>query len=173
MALEIDGLAILCAIAETPQAFPAIRQDVNKAAQALVTKQIKARGLTVAGLRQVQAALGPQPFALIVDGMKDAEVKTLAVRLDRHDPDLKAAKPTDHRRRLLALAAGTDPVAKPAAPARSAGKASAKAAATAPATARPRTGRRDAAARPPEPAGHALDSAAMAAIPPRRRKPAS
>lgn len=172
MALEIDGLAILCAIAETPQAFPAIRQDVNKAAQALVTKQIKARGLTVAGLRQIQAALGPQPFALIVDGMKDAEVKTLAVRLDKHDPDLKAAKPTDHRRRLLALAAGTDPVAKPA-PARSAGKASAKAAATAPATARPRTGRREAAARPPEPAGHALDSAAMAAIPPRRRKPAS
>ncbi|WP_407529308.1 hypothetical protein [Methylobacterium oryzisoli] len=114
MAAEVDGLAILCAITETPQAFPAIRRELNKAAQLLVTKQIKARDLTLDDLRHVRAALGPQPFALVLDGMKDSEIRNLARRLDRHDPGLGTATPADHRRRLLALAAGADPVPAPA-----------------------------------------------------------
>lgn len=115
MALEIDGLAVLCAIAEAPEAFPAIRSDVTKAAHALVTKQLKAKTLDLAGLRAVREALGPQPLALIVDGLKDAEVKALVTRLDKHHPDLKDGPAVLHRRHLMALAADLDPVAAPAA----------------------------------------------------------
>ena len=130
MALEIDGLAVLCAIAEAPEAFPAIRSDVTKAAHALVTKQLKAKTLDLPGLRAVREALGPQPLALIVDGLKDAEVKALVTRLDKHHPDLKDGPAVLHRRHLMALAADLDPVAVPAAkpkPAKGAAKAPAKA----------------------------------------------
>ncbi|AWN47312.1 hypothetical protein DK419_14130 [Methylobacterium terrae] len=194
MALEIDGLAVLCAIAEAPEAFPAIRSDVTKAAHALVTKQLKAKTLDLAGLRAVREALGPQPLALIVDGLKDAEVKALVTRLDKHHPDLKDGPAVIHRRHLMALAADLDAVGPPAAkpkaakaPATSSAKASAKAKPAAksaptpapeaaPVTAAPepvppaRTA--SAKARPPA-AGKAapadaLASAAMAARPPRR-----
>ncbi len=114
MALEIDGLAVLCAIAEAPEAFPAIRSDVTKAAHALVTKQLKAKTLDLAGLRAVREALGPQPLALIVDGLKDAEVKALVTRLDKHHPDLKDGPAVLHRRHLMAIAADLDPVGAPA-----------------------------------------------------------
>ncbi|ACA16331.1 hypothetical protein M446_1848 [Methylobacterium sp. 4-46] len=192
MALEIDGLAILCAIAETPQAFPAIRHDVAKAAQALVVRQLKAKDMTVDGLRRVQAALGPHPLALLVDGLTDAEVKTLVTRFDKHGAALKAGGAVELRRRLLALAGGAAPEAKPVkVAAKDAAKDSAKDAAKAPAkTIAKRPARaparasagpaRDASPPAPEPAtprppaGHALDSAAMAAVPPRRRRsPAS
>lgn len=116
MALEIDGLAVLCAIAEAPEAFPAIRSDVTKAAHALVTKQLKAKTLDLAGLRAVRNALGPQPLALIVDGLKDAEIKALVTRLDKHHPDLRDGPSVAHRRHLMALAADLDPVPAPAAP---------------------------------------------------------
>lgn len=114
MALEIDGLAVLCAIAEAPEAFPAIRSDVTKAAHALVTKQLKAKFLDLPGLRAVREALGPQPLALIVDGLKDAEVKALATRLDKHHPELKDGPAVLHRRHLMALAGTLAPVAAPA-----------------------------------------------------------
>ncbi|MCF4128266.1 hypothetical protein [Methylobacterium sp. SyP6R] len=153
MALEIDGLAVLCAIAEAPEAFPAIRSDVTKAAHALVTKQLKAKTLDLAGLRAVREALGPQPLALIVDGLKDAEVKALVTRLDKHHPDLKDGPAVAHRRHLMALAADLDPVAAPAAKPKSA-KGPAKGAAKEPAKAKP------AAKAVPEKAAHETPAAA-------------
>ncbi|KMO10526.1 hypothetical protein [Methylobacterium platani] len=186
MALEIDGLAVLCAIAEAPEAFPAIRSDVTKAAHALVTKQLKAKTLDLPGLRAVREALGPQPLALIVDGLKDAEVKALATRLDKHHPELKDGPAVTHRRHLLALAADRDPVAAPAAKAKPAkaparGKAAARPTpAPAPeappvaAAPEPAPPARAAPAKARPPAGgqtgptDALASAAMTARPPRR-----
>ncbi|TGE02449.1 hypothetical protein [Methylobacterium nonmethylotrophicum] len=184
MALEIDGLAVLCAIAEAPEAFPAIRGDVTKAAHALVTKQLKAKSLDLAGLRAVRNALGPQPLALIVDGLKDAEVKALVTRLDKHHPDLKDGPALAHRRHLMALAADLEPAAAPAAkpkpakaPAKSSSaKSSAKSSSSArsssakvpagePAPAPTRAPARSKAAGAPV---DALASAAMAARPPRR-----
>lgn len=163
MALEIDGLAVLCAIAEAPEAFPAIRSDVTKAAHALVTKQLKAKTLDLVGLRAVREALGPQPLALIVDGLKDAEVKALVTRLDKHHPDLKDGPAVLHRRHLMALAADLDPVPAPAAkpkPAKAPAKGAAKAkpaakpaAKAAPETTLPEKAADEAPAAAPEPAG--------------------
>ncbi|WP_298957576.1 hypothetical protein [uncultured Methylobacterium sp.] len=175
MALEIDGLAVLCAIAESPEAFPAIRSEVTKAARALVVTQLKAKTLTVEGLRKVEAALGPQPLALVLDGMKDAEVKSLVTRLDKHHPELKAATPLEHRRRLRELAGGTDPVGKP----KPVAKAKAPSKATAKPAAKPRAAKPKAETVPveaPAPAQgrtapvDALSSAAMSAKPPPRRR---
>ncbi|WP_279358545.1 hypothetical protein [Methylobacterium indicum] len=179
MALEIDGLAVLCAIAEAPEAFPAIRSDVTKAAHALVTKQLKAKTLDLPGLRAVREALGPQPLALIVDGLKDAEVKALATRLDKHHPDLKDAPAVTHRRHLMALAGTLAPVSAPAvkpkakAPARP--RAGAKPAANTAAKSAAGPAAEPAAASPDGPTAasagapaDALASAAMAARPPRR-----
>ncbi|WP_232629087.1 hypothetical protein [Methylobacterium sp. Leaf118] len=110
MALDVDGYAVLQALASAPEAFPDIRTEVPKAARALVVKQLKARTLRVPALRVVREVLGPEAFALIADGMSDAEVKAVVTRLDPHHPTLKEATPGWHRRRLTALAAGEAPV---------------------------------------------------------------
>ena len=111
MALDVDGFAVLRAIAQTPDAFPDIAGDVPKAARALVAKQLKARGLTLPGLHRLHASLGAENLALILDGLSDAEVKSLVTRLDRNNPDLKTAGPDWHRHQLAALAQGGDQTA--------------------------------------------------------------
>lgn len=112
MALDVDGYAVLQALASAPEAFPDIRAEVPKAARALVVKQMKARTLRVPGLRVIREVVGFEAFALIADGMSDAEVKAVVTRLDPHHPTLKEATPGWHRRRLAALAAGEAPVRK-------------------------------------------------------------
>lgn len=115
MALDVDGLEILKAIVARPEAFPDIRAEVAKTARALVVKQLKAKTLPLPGLRLVRASLGAETFSLVVDGLTDAESKSLVTRLDKNHPDLKAATADWPRRHLVALAGGTDPVAKAAA----------------------------------------------------------
>ncbi|MBX9932471.1 MAG: hypothetical protein K2Y56_13170 [Methylobacterium sp.] len=116
MALDVDGLAILNAIATRPEAFPDIGAEIAKAGRALVIKQLKARSMSVTGLRLIRGSLGPESFSLVVDGLSDAEAKNLVSRLDKNHPDLKTAAADWPRRHLVSLAAGTNPVARPAAP---------------------------------------------------------
>lgn len=112
MALDVDGFAVLQAIAAAPEAFPDIRTEIPKAARALVVRQLKARGLRPASLRLIREVLGGETFALIADGMSEAEVKGVVTRLDPHHPSLKTATPGWHRHRLTALAAGEAPLRK-------------------------------------------------------------
>ncbi|WP_375276154.1 hypothetical protein [Methylorubrum thiocyanatum] len=112
MALDVDGYAVLQAMAAAPDAFPDIRTEIPRAARALVVKQLKARGLRVTSLRLIREVLGSEPFALIADGLSEAEVKGLVTRLDPHHPSLKTATPGWHRHRLAALAAGEAPFRK-------------------------------------------------------------
>ena len=112
MALDVDGYAVLQAMASAPEAFPDIRTEIPKAARALVVKQLKARALRVASLRLIREVLGSESFALIADGMSESEVKGVVTRLDPHHPSLKTATPGWHRHRLSALAAGDAPLRK-------------------------------------------------------------
>ncbi|KQQ23817.1 hypothetical protein ASF53_05760 [Methylobacterium sp. Leaf123] len=112
MALDVDGYAVLQAMASEPEAFPDIRTEIPKAARALVVKQLKARSLRAPSLRLIRDVLGSETLALIVDGMSEAEVKGLVTRLDPHHPSLKTATPGWHRHRLSALAAGEAPFRK-------------------------------------------------------------
>lgn len=112
MALDVDGYAVLKALAATPDAFPDIRADVAKTGRTLVVKQLKAKTLPLPGLRRIRDILGPETFALIVDGLTDTEAKALVARLDKNHPDLKTAAAEWHRRRLGDLAADADPAEK-------------------------------------------------------------
>lgn len=113
MALDVDGFAVLRAIVQDPDAFGAIRTEATKAARALVTKQLKAKTLTVDGLKRVRTALGDHPFALVVDGLSDADVKSITSRLDKHHPDLKSASASWRRGHMVALAKDVEPSVKP------------------------------------------------------------
>lgn len=110
MALDVDGYAVLQAMAAAPEAFPDIRAEIPKAARTLVVRQLKARGLKAHHLRMIRDVIGTEAFALIADGMTDAEVKAVVARLDPHHPTLKQATPGWLRRRLAALAAGEAPL---------------------------------------------------------------
>lgn len=130
MALSIDGFAVLATIGRKPDLFPDIRSEAAKAAQALLAKQLKAKTLTVTGLRGIEGALGRETFSLVLDALSDADVKSLATRLDKHHPEIKDATAGRRRRHIVALAAGAEPAEKPKkaaaakrAPARKPGKA--------------------------------------------------
>lgn len=112
MALDVDGYAILKALAATPDAFPDIRAEVAKTGRALVVKQLKAKTLALPALRRIRDILGGETFALIVDGLTDAEAKGVVTRLDKHHPDLKTGSAEWHRRRLGGLASDDEPAEK-------------------------------------------------------------
>lgn len=114
MALDVDGYAVLGAIARAPDAFPDLRAELAKTARTLVVKQLKAKGLTLDGLRRVHGSLGAEPFALVVDGLTEAEARSLVTRVDKHYPDAKTAPLDALRRHLAALAGGAEPTGKPA-----------------------------------------------------------
>jgi hypothetical protein len=112
MALEIDGFAVLGSIAKHPSRFADVRADAAKAARALVAAQIKSRATGLASLRGIRDALGAPAFDLILDGLPDAQVKTLVGKLDKNHPELKGAALPWLRQHLRALAdASMEPAA--------------------------------------------------------------
>ena len=106
MLLDVDGFAVLRTIGTNHAAFPAIAGDAAKAARALVLKQITHKSTGVQAVRSIRAALGEDVFTLIVDGMSNAQIKSLATRLDKHGMTDKGGHGAA-RLHILALAAGT------------------------------------------------------------------
>src|SRR5262245_16056159 len=107
MALDVDGFAVLRSIGSHTEAFAAIVADVAKSARTLVVKQIAHKGTELKAVRAIRAAVGPEAFGLITDGMSDAQIKALALRLDKHNPDLKTATGAVRRGHVRALADGS------------------------------------------------------------------
>jgi 16S rRNA G1207 methylase RsmC len=121
MALEFDGFDAWRAIAESPDTFASLRADAAKSARTALVKYVKTRTLGIADLRAARRALGKDLFRLLVDGMKDAEVKTLLTRLDKHHPELKGSDPAWRRQHILSLVKGdAEPAPKPEKPAKKA-----------------------------------------------------
>jgi len=113
MALDLDAFAVLRAVGAHGALFKDVKIDATKAARALVVKQIKAPATDLSELQALRRALGEETLGLVIDGMRDGEVKTMTTRLDKHNPELKAANAGWRRRHLLALANGAvDPSAK-------------------------------------------------------------
>jgi hypothetical protein len=112
MRLDVDGFAILRTIGDHRDSFTAIAADAAKAARALVVKQMTHKGTGLKTVRDIRAAVGAEGFSLIVDGMTDAQIKSLATRLDRHAAAAKAADGTA-RLHVLALAEGSAQPAQP------------------------------------------------------------
>lgn len=118
MSIALDGFKVLRRLGENAEAFMTIRADVDKAARALIVKSMKAKSAGIDAMRAVHKALGDKQFELIVEGLKDAEVKSILTRIDKHHPDLKTQSVHERRRHLFGLSSGTDdpsaPVAKAA-----------------------------------------------------------
>jgi hypothetical protein len=114
MALEIDGFAILRIVGVHPHIFKAIVADTARAARKLVATQITHKTTSLKTVRDIRGLVGPGVFSLIMDGMSDAQIKSLTTRLDRHAAPAKVADGTA-RRHVLALAEGSvQPAEQPA-----------------------------------------------------------
>jgi hypothetical protein len=112
MALEVDGFSILRTIGVHPHIFKTIARDAAKAARTLVTKQIAHRNTGLKTVRDIRAAVGPETFTLIMDGMTPAQIKTLVTRLDKHGAPARLADGMA-RPHVLALADGSVQPAEP------------------------------------------------------------
>lgn len=113
MALEIDPFAVLRAIGANQTAFSSIRAEVAKAQgtltqklRMLLVKQIKASAADPVALKDIRKTLGAETFDLVVDGMKDTELKALVGKLDKHHPQQKTASAHWRRQHLSALMTG-------------------------------------------------------------------
>jgi hypothetical protein len=114
MALVVDGFKVLRKLSKQPELFAAVSLDATKAAQSLVEKQLKAKSTDSKALAKIYSALGSENFGLVIEGMKDSAVKSLVARLDKHNPQIKAADANWRRRHAIALASGsTEPLPKP------------------------------------------------------------
>ena len=121
MALEFDGFEAWRSIAHNPETFASMRAEAAKTARAALIRCVKAKANGIPELRSVRRALGKKLFALLIDGMKDAELKALVTRHDRHHPELKGSDPQWRRQHFLQLVRGeVEPSAKPAKPAKKA-----------------------------------------------------
>jgi len=107
MALDVDGFAVFRSIGSHTEAFAAIAAEVAKSARTLVVKQIAHKDTGLKAVRAIRAAVGPEAFGLITDGMSDAQIKSLAVKLDRHNPELRTANGAARRLHVRALADGS------------------------------------------------------------------
>jgi hypothetical protein len=107
MALDVDGFAVFRSIGSHTEAFAAIAAEVAKSARTLVVKQIAHKDTGLKAVRAIRAAVGPEAFGLITDGMTDGQIKTLVLRLDKHNPELKTANGAARRLHVRALADGS------------------------------------------------------------------
>lgn len=105
MAIDVDGIAVLRAIAENPFAFPDVTAEMNQVARKLVVKQLKARSTTLELVRKIHSAIGGEAFVLILDDLGDA-AGALVKKLDKDNSDLAIASPEWRRKRIAALASG-------------------------------------------------------------------
>jgi hypothetical protein len=107
MGLDVDGFAVFRSIGSHAEAFAAIAVDVAKSARTLVVKQIVHRDTGLKAVRAIRAAVGADAFGLITDGMSDAQIKALVVKLDGHNPELRTANVAARRLHVRALADGS------------------------------------------------------------------
>jgi hypothetical protein len=123
MSIALDGFEVLRQGGKHPNIFALIRPDVDKQARALVVKCLKAKSADLDLVRDIHKALGEEQFRLLVEGLKDAEAKSIVTRLDKHHPDVKGGTAGRRRQHLNALADGSsEPLAPPATVKTAAGK---------------------------------------------------
>jgi hypothetical protein len=116
MSINVDGFAVLAAIAANADMFEGIKADVTKQASALVLKQLKARSADLTKVREVCRVLGANNFSLIADEMTGAQIKTLLNKLDRHRTEGDKETVLSRRQHFYALANGSqEATSKPAA----------------------------------------------------------
>ncbi len=106
MSIDIDGFGVLRSIGDNAQIFSDIATEINKAARAFVTKQLKARASDLARVRAVHGAIGGEAFTLILDGFTDPATTAFAKKLDKDHAEIASASAEWCRNRIEELARG-------------------------------------------------------------------
>jgi len=127
MSIALDGFEVLRQLGKHADVFAPIRADVDKQARALVVKCMKDKSVSLDDLRDMCNALGKDQFGLVLEGLKDTEVKSVVTRLDKHHPDVKAGTTAWRRDHLNSLANGSSAPHSPPVKARKATAKKAKA----------------------------------------------
>ena len=113
MALKLDSNAVLRAIADNPDAFPALGKDVDAFAQKVLSKQIKDKSVDLALAKHIRHATGESAMATILDGLAPNEVIAILKKLDPHNPIAASNDPRAIRAIVDDLLAGhAAPMAK-------------------------------------------------------------
>jgi hypothetical protein len=111
MPIDIDGIAVLRAIALAPKLFADAAPEINNFARKLVVGQLKPN---LERVRDIYRAIGGEAFVLILDGQADSASAALVKKLDKDNPELKTASSVWCRKRLADLASGAaGPAEKP------------------------------------------------------------
>lgn len=107
MPIALDGFEVFQQIGKHAELFSPIRTEVDKQARALVVKCLKSKSVGLDGVRDIRRALGSEQFGLVLDGLKDTDVKSVLTRIDKHHPDLKQSNASWRRDHLNTLADGS------------------------------------------------------------------
>jgi hypothetical protein len=118
MALTIDSAAVLRAVADHPDTFPAVKADLDEIARKLLIKQLKARGTNAGLLRRICTVTREDNLKTILDGFTAADLTGLLKRVDPHGPVATGAEdPGLARRHIIGIAnGGIEPSTTPRAP---------------------------------------------------------
>lgn len=103
MPMEINGAAVLLAIAQNPSKLSFSDAQVNSLGLMVLLSKLKEKELQVDHLRKIAEAVGSDDFKLALDHLTAKEAAGLVKRLDAKNPDLKGADETWNRRRAAAL----------------------------------------------------------------------
>jgi hypothetical protein len=106
MGVNVNGFAVLGAISSNPDIFKSIKPDACKAATALVLTALKEKSLDLAQVRKIHRAVGAESFDLVLDGMKDAQLRSLLKTLDKHQTEIQDSTAREQRDHLDALILG-------------------------------------------------------------------
>jgi hypothetical protein len=105
MTMEVDGAAILMALAKDPSAFSMTKTQIDALATSAIMSKLKEKGLSLASLRAIATALGDQDFRFLISSMPAKEAKALA-KIDAKHPEFKTADEHWHRSQIIRLARG-------------------------------------------------------------------
>ena len=90
MALTIDSATVLRAIAEHPDAFPAVKADLDEVARKLLIKQLKAKTTNAPLLQRILKATNADTVKTILDGFSANDLSGLVKKIDPHSAFVKA-----------------------------------------------------------------------------------
>ncbi len=119
MPIDIDGIAVLRAIALAPKVFPDAASEINNFTRKYVAAQLKPATIDLELVRDICRVIGGEALVLILDYQTDSASAALVKKLDKDNSELKTATPVWCRKRLANLASGAaEPAEKPPKPVR-------------------------------------------------------
>ena len=123
MGLSIDSRVVLRAIADHPDAFPAVRGEIDEFARKILAKQIKHKTTDLKVARLIQRSTGAEALTTILDGFATNEIGALLKKLDPNNGLVRDGEPLPMRAALEALFGGqAEPTEKAERPPKAPGK---------------------------------------------------